>query len=86
MKIPVNGPQDIGVIIRATRKAQGLRQDAAAGSIGVSENFLSKVERGNPSVSWAKLFEVVDGLGIRISLDTPVDIDPAPPAGGNAKR
>lgn len=86
MKIPVNGPQEIGAIIRATRKAQGLRQDDAAGSIGVSENFLSKVERGNPSVSWAKLFEVMDGLGIRISLDTPVDIDPMPPAGGSAKR
>lgn len=86
MKIPVNGPQDIGAIIRATRKAQGLRQDDAAGSIGVSENFLSKVERGNPSVSWAKLFEVMDGLGIRILLDTPVDIDPLPPAGDGSKR
>lgn len=86
MKISITGPQDVGAIIRATRKAQGLRQDDAAGSIGVSENFLSKVERGNPSVSWAKLFEVMDGLGIRISLDTPVDIDPLPPSGGGAKR
>lgn len=86
MKISVKGPQDIGAIIRATRKAQGLRQDDAAGSIGVSENFLSKVERGNPSVSWAKLFEVMDGLGIRILLDTPVDIDPLPSAEGSAKR
>ena len=86
MKIPVNSPQDIGAIIRATRKAQGLRQDDAAGSIGVSENFLSKVERGNPSVSWAKLFEVMDGLGIRISLDMPVDIDSLPPTKGSAKR
>jgi transcriptional regulator with XRE-family HTH domain len=34
-------------VVRASRKAQKIRQDDAAGSIGVSENFLGKVERGS---------------------------------------
>lgn len=32
--------EELGAFVRAVRKAQGLRQDDAAGSIGVSENFL----------------------------------------------
>jgi hypothetical protein len=53
----------------AIRKAQRTRQDDAAGSIGVSENLLGKVERGVESVQWGKLFQVLDGLGIRITVD-----------------
>lgn len=36
-----------------------------------SENFLGKVERGDASVNWAKLFQVLDGLGIRLTVDVP---------------
>jgi len=75
MSIRINKAEQLGAVIKAVRKAQGLRQDDAAGSIGVSENFLGKVENGNPSVSWRKLFEVLDGLGIRVVLDLPVAID-----------
>lgn len=71
MQHSVTSADQLGEIIRATRKAQGLRQDDAAGSIGVSENFLGKVERGNDRVLWGKLFQVLDGLGIRVIVDTP---------------
>lgn len=71
MQIPLNDAADIGPIVRATRKAQKIRQDDAAGSIGVSENFLSKIERGSDSVHWGKLFQVLEGLGVRVILDVP---------------
>ena len=71
MKLPIDNASTLGPVIRAVRKAQGMRQDDTAGSIGVSENFLGKVERGDPSVNWAKLFEVLDGLGIRLIADVP---------------
>jgi len=57
--------------VRATRKALGLRQDDTAGTIGVSENFLGKVERGDDSVQWSKLFQVLDQLGIRLTAEIP---------------
>jgi transcriptional regulator with XRE-family HTH domain len=79
MKITIKQASSIGPIVRAVRKAQGIRQDDAAGSSAVSENFLAKVERGNESVQWGKLFQVMNSLGIRITLDLPIDIpDPLP--------
>ena len=74
MNIPINSASAIGKVVRASRKAQGIRQDDAAGSIGVSENFLGKVERGSESVQWGKLFQVLEGLGIRVMVDVPEDV------------
>jgi transcriptional regulator with XRE-family HTH domain len=71
MRITLNSAADLGPLIRIARKAQGLRQDDAAGSIGVSENFLGKVERGSDSVQWGKLFQVLDELGIQLIADLP---------------
>lgn len=74
MKIPINNAAAIGEVVRASRKAQKIRQDDAAGSIGVSENFLGKIERGSESVQWGKLFQVLEGLGIRVMLDVPENV------------
>ena len=74
MKIPINSSDALGKVVRASRKAQKIRQDDAAGSIGVSENFLGKVERGSDSVQWGKLFEVLQGLGIRVEVDVPENV------------
>jgi DNA-binding XRE family transcriptional regulator len=40
MKIPIKNAAAIGKVVRGSRKEQKIRQDDAAGSIGVSENFL----------------------------------------------
>lgn len=74
MKIPINNAAAIGKVVRASRKTQKIRQDDAAGSIGVSENFLGKVERGSESVQWGKLFQVLEGLGIQVVVDVPDDV------------
>ena len=74
MKIAIDNAAGIGPVVRACRKAQGIRQDDAAGSIGVSENFLGKIERGSESVHWGKLFQVLKGLGIRVLVDVPENV------------
>lgn len=74
MKIAIDSAAAIGKVVRASRKAQKIRQDDAAGSIGVSENFLGKIERGSESVQWGKLFQVLDGLGIRVVVDVPESV------------
>ncbi|EKS67593.1 MULTISPECIES: helix-turn-helix domain-containing protein [Caballeronia] len=71
MEIDIRTASEIGVAVRAARKAQRLRQDDAAGSIGVSESFLGKVEKGAESVHWGKLFQVLEGLGVRVTVDIP---------------
>ena len=74
MKITIDNAAGIGKVVRASRKAQKIRQDDAAGSIGVSENFLGKVERGGESVQWGKLFQVLEGLGVRVMVDVPESV------------
>ncbi len=74
MKIPIDNAAEIGKVVRASRKAQKIRQDDAAGSIGVSENFLGKIERGSESVQWGKLFQVLEGLGVRVMVDVPESV------------
>ena len=74
MKLPIDNAAAIGKVVRASRKVQKIRQDDAAGSIGVSENFLGKIERGSDSVQWGKLFQVLEGLGIQVMVDVPESV------------
>ena len=74
MQISLDRASTLGAVVRATRKTQHIRQDDAAGSIGVSENFLGKIERGADGVQWGKLFQVLQGLGVRVVLDVPDDV------------
>lgn len=71
MKIEINSHEQVGAIVRATRKAMQMRQDDTAGTIGVSENFLGKVERGGDTVQWGKLFLVLQELGLSLSIEVP---------------
>jgi transcriptional regulator with XRE-family HTH domain len=78
MQITLRNAAELGALLRQVRKAQALRQDDAAGSLGVSENFLGKVERGGETVQWGKLFQVLDGLGVRLIVDLPAGVEVEP--------
>lgn len=71
MRVRLSAASELGSLIKAMRKNQGLRQDATAEGVGVSENFLSKVERGSESVQWGKLFRVLEELGLYVEIDVP---------------
>jgi transcriptional regulator with XRE-family HTH domain len=75
MKIKLHKASDIGPVVRAVRKAQRIRQDDMAGAIGVSENFLAKVEHGGGNAQWTKVFQVLEGLGIELVCDIPDDAE-----------
>ncbi len=76
MQFQIDTPEKNGMVIRSSRKAMDMdmRQDDAAGSIGVSENFLGKVERGGESVHWGKLFQVMRELGLQVYVDVPDEV------------
>lgn len=75
MQVTLKNAADLGALVRQARKAQSLRQDDAAGSLGVSENFLGKVERGGETVQWGKLFQVLEGLGVRLIVDLSPEVE-----------
>jgi len=63
--------EELGRIIRAARREQGLRQDQLAGAAGVGVRFLSELERGKPTVRLAKVIAVLDTLGCTLRVEMP---------------
>nr|WP_315240029.1 helix-turn-helix domain-containing protein [uncultured Albidiferax sp.] len=55
---------DIGRMVRAQRRSQGLRIDDAAALTQVSVDLLSRLENGKGSVGLDKLLGVLDGMGL----------------------
>jgi len=74
MYITLATPTDVGHLVRAARKAQKLRQDDAAGAMGVSDMFLSGLENGAPGVRLDKLLQVLHGLGLVLQVEVNDDI------------
>ena len=67
----IHGMKDLGTVIRAVRKSQGIRQDELATMIPASHVFIIDVERGKPSAQIGKVLDLLRELGIKVSLDIP---------------
>ena len=74
MHRPVPDAAAMREVWRACRDVRKVRLAAAAGSIGRSENLLGKIECGGETVQWGKLFQVLEGLGIRVMVDVPESV------------
>ncbi len=87
-QIQIDSAASLGKVVRASRKVKKIRQDAAASRIGVSENFLGKIERGGESVQWGKVFRVLKGLGVAVVLEVPASVTEFlnQPSTANGKR
>lgn len=69
---------DIGILIKSTRKASGLRQDELAGAAGVGLRFIVDIEAGKPTAQIGKMLQVLAALGCSIDITPP----PLPKMGG----
>ncbi len=58
----------LGARIHALRKDRALTQEALAQRSGISQKYLSELERGEKSPSWETLVSLAhDGLGVRLA-------------------
>lgn len=73
MKVSVKDNKQLGQLARLVRKTQGLDQLAAAGLSANGTTFLSDFENGKASVELGRVLRVLDMLGIRVSVDLPID-------------
>lgn len=64
---------EIGDIVRATRKAAGLRQDELAGAAGVGLRFIVDLEAGKPTAQIGKTLQVLAALGCSLDITPPPD-------------
>lgn len=72
-------PEEIGRIVRETRRAQRLRQDQLAGAAGVGVRFLVELEGGKTTAQLGKALAVLAALGCAVRIDPP----PGPAGGGS---
>ncbi len=72
-------PADIGVAVRVTRKASGLRQYELAGAAGVGLRFIVDLEAGKPTAQIGKTLQVLDALGCSVGIVPPPGPPPLPP-------
>lgn len=64
-------PGETGRIVRATRRAQGLRQDQLAGAANVGVRFVSELEAGKKTARVGKVLAVLSVLGCELSIRSP---------------
>jgi len=62
---------EIGDIVRAARKAAGLRQDEVAGAAGVGLRFIVDLEAGKPTAQIGKALQVLAALGCSLEITLP---------------
>lgn len=60
-----------GSIVRAERKAQGLRQEELAAASGVGVRFIVDLEAGKPTLQLGKAMQVMATLGCKLAITTP---------------
>lgn len=76
MQVKISSPQELGLLIRATRKTQKMRLDDVAGSAGLGHVFVREVERGKETVQLGRVMKLLAELGIELHADVPQDVAP----------
>lgn len=62
-------PRELGSVIRAERKRQGLTQAEFAGLCGVGITFLSQLENGKETAELGKTLNVLMMLGLNVYIE-----------------
>lgn len=75
MHIPLTSVLEAGIAIRTLRKRAGIRIDDFATTAGVSKQFMTDLENGKATVQMGKVLQMLQRLGVKVSLElAPADI------------
>lgn len=75
MLVEITELQQLGALVRATRKDGDVRLDDLAGMLNLSHVYVGNVERGLPTTNVGGIFRILQELGIRLHLDVPLKPD-----------
>ncbi len=75
MKVQINNANEVGIVVKATRQAQGIDQRDMASILGVSVNPVKALESGKGTVALQTALNALTELGIKIVLELPLDMD-----------
>ena len=65
----IESPQNIGALVRISRKKQGATQAEFASLCGVGVRFISELENGKSTVQVGKLLQVLKCLGLEMTIN-----------------
>lgn len=74
MHVAVETPQELGAVLRAVRKAQGIRSDDLAHAAQVGPVFVLDVEHGKQTAQVGKVLQLLSEMGIKVILELPEPI------------
>ena len=63
----------VGHLLTASRKAQGMTQSQMAARLGISQARLSELEQNPGRLSVERLLVLINALGLELTLRSPVD-------------
>lgn len=73
MIVSVKTPKQLGQLARFVRRNQDLDQVTAGLLSGNGSTFMSEFENGKSTVELGRVLNLLDSLGINLSLDIPLD-------------
>ena len=68
MESSITSTTALGSLIRAERRAQGLRQPDLAAAAGTSVRFIVEIEQGKPTARIGKVLDVLQQLGLEVHV------------------
>jgi y4mF family transcriptional regulator len=68
MPAAVHSSAELGELVRAMRRSQGLLQTDLAGLSGRGNRFVVDLERGKPTLQLQKVLDVLDLLGLEVQV------------------
>jgi HTH-type transcriptional regulator/antitoxin HipB len=75
MKIQIKSVEELGAIGKAVRKSQDFDQATLGAFSGNGINFVSQFENGKPTAEIGRVLEILDTLGIKLTIDVPMPHD-----------
>jgi transcriptional regulator with XRE-family HTH domain len=75
VQIIIQSVADLGLAIRAVRRASKVRLDDLAATASVSKQFASDVEHGKPTVQLGLVLKLLSELGVPLKLEIPKDAE-----------
>jgi HTH-type transcriptional regulator / antitoxin HipB len=69
----VEGADDLGYAIQGLRESHKLTQTELAERLGISQRYVSELERGRPKILDDHYFDVLSKLGIRLKFEVIAD-------------
>lgn len=66
----ISNPEQLGTLIRQVRKSQGITQEDLSSLVGVGPRLIGEIERGKLTAEIGKVFQLLAGLGLVISVSS----------------